>query len=323
MVEHRTQFAFKGKREHIAKVNMPNIAYPNQYSVIEIPHSSRDHVIVPDTVKITFNLDIESTDKTRSIVDNGGMAMVKKKVPMLGSKDIYNSNVYDTYKDLYLSKKERQERLLQGTKPANGLKTRVGAKRVDGTALAVTTQENAIKKMFDNRFAISSDFDFFKHPVYPYGLKEDLIVRLELNSSEKIILCTGDTSAMYKLSDISLGYDKIFDEPYATTIGEMYTVTTSIPYTKVTSIHYQTLSKKYATWKVDVYNLSVCSLQGLLLLFLDKRDDFANKNEEFYKPSIKKLLTTINGIPHQLFAVGLQARDIYPELKRIFLQRTL
>ena len=30
MVEHRTQFAFKGKREHIAKVNIPNIAYPNQ-----------------------------------------------------------------------------------------------------------------------------------------------------------------------------------------------------------------------------------------------------------------------------------------------------
>ena len=26
----------------------------------------------------------------------------------------------------------------------------------------------------------------------------------------------------------------------------------------------------------------------LLLLFLDRRDDFTNKNEEFYKPSIKK-----------------------------------
>ena len=65
-------------------------------------------------------------------------------------------------------------------------------------------------------------------------------------------------------------------------------------------------------------NLSVRSLQGLLLLFLDKRDDFANKNEEFYNPSIKKILTKINGIPHQLFAAGLQARDIYPELKKIF-----
>ena len=193
----------------------------------------------------------------------------------------------------------------------NGLKA--SAKKADGTKLAVTTQGNTIKKTFDKRFAIPLDFDFFKHPVYPYGLKEDLIVRLELNSSEKVILCTGDTLATYKLSDISLEYDAIFDEPYATTIGEMYTGTTSIPYTKVTSIHYQTLSKKDTTWKIDVNNLSVRSLQGLLLLFLDKRDDFANKNEEFYNPSIKKILVTINGIPHQLFTAGLQSRDIFTE----------
>ena len=105
----------------------------------------------------------------------------------------------------------------------------------------MTTQENAIKKTFDKWFAIPLDLDFFKHPVYPYVLKEDLIVRFELNSSEKVILCTGDTRATYKFSDISLEYDAIFDEPYATSIGKMYTGTTSILYTKVTSIHYQTL----------------------------------------------------------------------------------
>ena len=27
MIEHRTLFAFNGKREHIAKVNIPNMAY--------------------------------------------------------------------------------------------------------------------------------------------------------------------------------------------------------------------------------------------------------------------------------------------------------
>ena len=99
-----------------------------------------------------------------------------------------------------------------------------------------------------------STFDFFKHPVYSYGLKEDLIIKLELNSSEKVILATGDTSATYKLSDISLEYDSIFDEPYARTIGDMYAGTTPIPYTKVTSIHYQALSKKDTTWKIDVNN---------------------------------------------------------------------
>ena len=182
----------------------------------------------------------------------------------------------------------------------------------------MTTQENTIRKTFDKRFAIPVDFDFFKHPMYPYGFKEDLIVRLGLNLSGKVILCTGDTSATYKLSDILLEYDAIFDEPYATTIGEMFSGTTSIPYTKVELIHYQTLSKKDTVWKIEVNNPSVRSLQGLLLLFVDKRDDFANKNEEFYNPSIKKILVMINGMPHQLFAAGLPARDIYPELKKYF-----
>ena len=250
-----------------------------------------------------------------------GRALVKKKVLMLGSKDIdtiNNSDIYDTCKDLYLSKKEREEKLFQGIQFANELKGRVGAKNSDGTARTVTTQENAIKKTFDKRFAIPLDFDFFKHSVYPYGLEEDLIVRLKLNSSEKVILCTGDATGTYKLSDILLEYDAIFDEPYATSIGEMYTGTTSIPYTNITSIHYQILSKKDTTWKIDANNISVCSLQCLLLLFLDKRDDFANKNEEFYNPSINKILMTINSMPHQLFAAGLQAREIYPELKKYF-----
>ena len=110
MVEHRTQFAFKSKIEHISKVSMPNIAYPNQHTDTEIPYGSRDHVIIPDTVKITFNLDIESTDKARSVVNNVGRALVKKKVLMLGSTDIdmiNNSGIYDTYKDIYLKEKER------------------------------------------------------------------------------------------------------------------------------------------------------------------------------------------------------------------------
>ena len=89
-----------------------------------MPHGSRDHVIVPDTVKITFNLDIESTGKTRGIVSNVGRTLVTKKELMLGSKDIdtiNNSDIYDMYKDLYLSEKERVEKLLQGTQSINGL----------------------------------------------------------------------------------------------------------------------------------------------------------------------------------------------------------
>ena len=55
-----------------------------------------------------------------------------------------------------------------------------------------------LKKTLDKRFAMPLDFDFFSHPIYP------LIVRLELTSVEKVILCTGDTNATYKLSAFCL-----------------------------------------------------------------------------------------------------------------------
>ena len=125
----------KGKREHISKVNIPNIAYPGQ-------HNLSGHLIVPDTVKITFNLDIELTGKARSVVNNVGRELVKKSVLKLSSKGIGtidNSDVCGTYKDLFMSKKEREERLLQGSHSVNGLKARVGAKKADSTALTIRT----------------------------------------------------------------------------------------------------------------------------------------------------------------------------------------
>ena len=78
MIEHRTQFAFKGKREYIAMVNTPNIAYPGQNFKIIILQGSADHVIVPGILKTTFDLELTSTDKARTVVNNVGITVVKK-----------------------------------------------------------------------------------------------------------------------------------------------------------------------------------------------------------------------------------------------------
>ena len=76
---------------------MPNIAYPNQHIDIEIPYGSRNHVIVRDTVKIMFNLDIETSHKARSVANNVGRALVKKKLLIIGSKQIDTTNNLDIY----------------------------------------------------------------------------------------------------------------------------------------------------------------------------------------------------------------------------------
>ena len=75
----------------------------------------------------------------------------------------------------------------------------MSAKKVDGTAVTVTTPKKATKKTFGKRYAIPLDFDFFKYSVYSYGLKEGLIIRLKLNSSKEVILCRGDTTASLQI----------------------------------------------------------------------------------------------------------------------------
>lgn len=72
----------------------------------------------------------------------------------------------------------------------------------------------------------------FTHGVYHYGLKEDLIVSLELNSSENVIVWSGDTAASYKFKDISLEYDTLFGKCYAKKIGDLYVGRKSAQYTQ-------------------------------------------------------------------------------------------
>ena len=107
MIEKRTQFVIKDKRERIATINTPNIAYPGQQFKIKISKGSIDHVIVPNTLKITFDLEIKSTDKARSVVNNVGRILIKKDSLRSKMIDVINNScIYDAYKDLYLSKKK-------------------------------------------------------------------------------------------------------------------------------------------------------------------------------------------------------------------------
>ena len=57
---------------------------------------------------------------------------MKEKVLMFGSKNIdtiNNSETNSMYKNLYLSEKESEEKLLKDIKLANGLKAQLGVKK--------------------------------------------------------------------------------------------------------------------------------------------------------------------------------------------------
>ena len=100
-----------------------------------------------------------------------------------------------------------------------------------------------IETMFDKRFAIPLDFDIFKHSVCHYDLKEDLILMLEFNSSEKEFYVL--EMPQQRTSIQTYRYNMI---QFWQTISQSHKWDVCwnnlIPYTKVTPIHYQTLPKK-------------------------------------------------------------------------------
>lgn len=117
-----------------------------------------------------------------------------------------------------MSKKKRQKKLLQVIQSASGLKACTSAK----LGKQQCNNNYNSRKCNQKHFWLAIPLDS-KHPIYTYGVKEDLIVRLEMNSSGKVILSNKENTATYTLADISLEYDAIFGKLYATTIVELST----------------------------------------------------------------------------------------------------
>ena len=85
-------------------------------------------------MKTTFDLDSEPTDKTRSIVNDVGRALIKKGYSCLDQRKLIRLTT-QINQDLYLREKECKDNLLQGIQSANCLKTRVQAKNTYATKI--------------------------------------------------------------------------------------------------------------------------------------------------------------------------------------------
>ena len=217
-----------------------------------------------------------------------------------------------------MDKHVSENALSQGIQDGDGLKARIGSKKSDGTAFSA--EQRAVAATLSNRFTIPLDFEILNVITHPFSLAEDMVVRLTLAPASKVLLATGDPDATYKLTDICLQFDKIIDMELASSIRQNYEVGYDIPFDKRTRIHYETLSKKDTIWKLKIDSLTAASLRGILVLFVDDDNDrkaFAC-NSKFYNPSIQRVLITINGSPHELYAGGILPKDYYMEAKKYF-----
>ena len=73
-------FALKGLRQHIIKTNNPSTISPDELLTVRFPDLKENQVIIPSTMKLTFNISLGGTDVNRTLVGNLGRNIIRKLV---------------------------------------------------------------------------------------------------------------------------------------------------------------------------------------------------------------------------------------------------
>ena len=323
----RKALGLKGIRQSIVVTNNPSTIDANQLLTVRFPNLGANDVIVPGTVRIAFNIALDSdTDANRTVVNNLGRAIVKKISVELEGNVVFSlddADIYLCYKDLWKTNKERLNVAYHGIHVGDGgntAKIRLGT----GDAVAETQPDASIAGAFGNRFAIP--LDFFQMltdhgPFYQAGLADRLSFELTFNDYDPVVTAT-DTDASYQITNIALEFDIVTHPDLARLMRQQYMGQTVQLYTRVLRHRKLALNKSDVTWNVNL-KTPARSLQGVLLLFEDPAPGamgpaFGRNSEFYYNPLITKVQVTVERIPNQLYAQGMLPYQHWDEIVKEF-----
>jgi len=222
----RTAYGVKGNRQSIVVTNKPSEIDEKQVLTVSFPSLRADDVIIPGTVRLAFNLALNSgSDAKRTLVNNLERAIVKKISVKLEGQEVMSledADVYLCYRDLCMIDKERLNAAYYGIHNDDGGNTaeiRLGA----GDTVTAAQPDASIAAAFGSRFAIPLDFQILTDhgPFYPAGLLDNLSFELTFNDYSRVITST-DTTASYKISGKSLEYDVVTNLDLPIPRGLMY-----------------------------------------------------------------------------------------------------
>ena len=98
---YRKGFSLKGLHHHIIKTNNPSTISPDELLTMRFPDLKENHVIIPSTTKLTFNISLAGTDVNRTQVGNLGRNIIRKLVVKLEANEIISTDDYDVLYSYY------------------------------------------------------------------------------------------------------------------------------------------------------------------------------------------------------------------------------
>ena len=258
-----------------------------------------------------------SGDPQNSIVNNI-QNIVRNLTFSIGDVEILRLNRYDLYnsfKDLFLSGYQRDRMLFEGIQSANLRRYRVLPQSAPKTA---DTEAVIMAEVFGNRYRLYFNvIDFFKTPIYPYCIGQDILITLTLNEVKHIISTTIVKDENYELKNIHMEYETVTSKVYADVIREAYQAGTSILCTNVVLYREETVKKSDTLLNINI-NVPRSSLKGVLMLFREEYADGVNDTEEFFNPKVEQIKITVEGMPNLVFSQNYKKYQQYSEICRYF-----
>ena len=317
---NRIPLGLKAERHHHVITHNPSSASPKEVLYVRVPRLTENTVFVPGSVYISADVVLSGNNKN-SVVNNLGRNFISKLVVKWGAETILavdNYHLYATFKDLWLTKEERDNMVFLGIQSSNLRKLRSGV--TEATVTGETANEKTLKAVFDKKYKIPLDFELLSThaPFYKFPIQEDVIFELTLAPKEDVIVTATTLNMNYELKNICLEYDTVTNEAIARQLLNNYTAGYSVFYDWID--HFKTLNVTAATTLINEnINIPKRSMKGILLLFVTEYTDGTRDSEKFENPNISKIKVTIEGIANKLYPEGMRMLDQWNEAKKHFM----
>ena len=303
----------KGIRQSVVITNNPSTIDQNQQLLVRFPNLSSNDVIVPGTVRLAFEIELDSKDQNATIYQNIGRVIIKKTTIRISGNEIMSiddSDIYHCYIDLWKTPYELANMAYQGICKNNVLKHRVGAGDKSSDK-----EDEAIADAYKNRFCIPLDFEILEThmPFYQAGLGDRLEYELTFNDYNNVINST-DEDSKYIIKNICLEFDMVSDAELARQIRQQVSGKMVILYDRILRHRKITKNKSDTLWNINL-NVPARSMKGILMLFEDPE---RTSTESYFNPKITKVEVTIEGVPNQLYSQGMKAYQQWDEINKYF-----
>ena len=142
---------------------------------MRFPNLKENQVIIPGSMKLTFNITLAGTDVNRTLVKNLGRNIIRKLIVKLKGNEIISINDYDilySYYDYWKCRNERLNAVFQGIVETDGQTENAIKHRINTTDKANNAKDQTVASIYDNCFCIPLDFEILESslPLYQYGL---------------------------------------------------------------------------------------------------------------------------------------------------------